>query len=77
MKCLDVRGNCIGDEWFVALSCCVSKIEKLLIGNNKDDKVTMKGIKALREGIRKRTEPVSVLELDEVQPPNTVYKHVL
>ena len=77
MKYLDVRGNCIGDEWFVALSCCVSKIEMLLIGESNVDKVTMKGIEALCEGIQKRTEPVSILELDEVQPPNTVCRHVL
>ena len=76
MKSLDVSDNFIGDEGFVALSSCVSKIEELTVGSFEDDKVTMKGIKALCEGIQKRTEPVSILELDEVQPPNTVYKHV-
>ena len=49
----------LGDDGFAAIASCVTNIDKLWIGNEDDTKLTIKGIRALAQGISTRNKPVS------------------
>ena len=49
----------LGDDGFAAIASCVTNIEMLWIGKKDDNKLTIKGIRELAQGILKRNKPVS------------------
>ena len=53
--------NEIGDDGFIAISSCISKIEKLLIGYYADANLTMKGITALSNAVANSPTKVRVV----------------
>ena len=55
---LDLNFMKLGDDGFAAIATCVTNIEKLIIGRD-DTELTIKGIRALAQGILKRNKPVS------------------
>ena len=59
MEKLDIFGVKLGDDEFAAIASCVMNIEQLGIGYKNDTELTIKGIRALAQGISKRNKPVS------------------
>ena len=59
MEELNLRNVKLGDDGFAAIATCVTNIEKLIIGYWYDTELTIKGIRALAQGILKRNKPVS------------------
>ena len=59
MEKLDIHGVKLGDDGFAAIASCVMNIEQLVIGYEDDTELTIKGIRALAQGISKRNKPVS------------------
>ena len=59
MEKLNLRNVKLGDDGFAAIAACVTNIEKLIIGYWYDTELTIKGIRALAQGILKRNKPVS------------------
>ena len=51
----------IGDDGFIAISSCISKIEKLWIEDDGDTNLTMKGITALSNAVANSTTKVRVI----------------
>ena len=49
----------LGDDGFAAIASCMMNIEQLVIGNENDTELTIKGIRTLAQGISKRNKPVS------------------
>ena len=59
MEELYIFGVKLGDDEFAAIASCVMNIEQLRIGNKNNTELTIKGIRALAQGISKRNKPVS------------------
>ena len=52
--------NCnMGDDGFVQMSSSIHNVERLYIGSNNDDDLTLTGIAALSEAVKKLNKPVS------------------
>ena len=51
----------IGDGGFIAISSCISKIEKLFVGSSLDDNLTMKGITALSNAVANSPTKVRII----------------
>ena len=56
---LDLSGMKLGDDGLAATASCVTNIDELNIGNENDTEITIKGIRAIAQGISKRDKPVS------------------
>ena len=61
LKWLNLGANEIGDGGFIAMSSCMSKIERLLIGSLSDYNLTMKGITALSNAVANSPTKVRVI----------------
>ena len=59
MEMLDISGCKIGDDGWISISSCIHNIQKLEIGSPSDYHLTIRGVTALSEAIRKLTKPVS------------------
>jgi len=59
MRGLNISNIMLGDDGWIAIGSCVSNIGKLTIGRGDDQGVTIKGVRALFEGIRSSTQTVS------------------
>jgi len=60
MEFLNLWGNYIEDEGFIAISSHISNIKHLVIGSMHDDNLTINGITALTKAVLKTTMPVSI-----------------
>ena len=59
MKELGMLGCNMGDDGFVQMSSSIHNVESLLIGSSNDDNLTLTGITALSEAVKKLSKPVS------------------
>ena len=59
MKQLNMFGCNMGDDGFVQMSSSIHNVERLGIGSNNDDNLTLTGIIALSEAVKKLNKPVS------------------
>ena len=58
LKYFNLSANNIGDDGFVAIASCISRIEMLEIGSTDDEKLSMKGIRALSKAVQLLDKPV-------------------
>ena len=54
-----MRGCNMGDDGFVQMSPSIHNVENLYIGSHNDDDLTLIGITALSEAVKKLNKPVS------------------
>ena len=59
MKQLHMLGCNMGDDGFVQMSSSIHNVESFSIGSNNDDDLTLTGITALSEAVKKLNKPVS------------------
>ena len=59
METLHLNRVKLGDDGLAAIASSVMNIEQLWIGYENDTELTIKGIRALAQGISKRNKPVS------------------
>ena len=59
MKQLNMFGCNMGDDGFVQMSSSIHNVERLVIGSSNDDNLTLTGITALSEAVKKLNKPVS------------------
>ena len=59
MKRLNILGCNMGDDGFVQMSSSIHNVERLYIGSSNDDDLTLTGITALSEAVKKLNKPVS------------------
>ena len=62
MEKLNIATIKSGDDGFAAFASCLRNVNDIVIGNENDTELTIKGIRALAEEILKRGAPVSYLE---------------
>ena len=55
---LDMLGCNMGDDGFVQMSSSIHNVERLYIGSSNDDDLTLTGITALSEAVKKLNKPV-------------------